>query len=158
MIPHLSIPSTEQVYTFANTTGSVTIAITRLLRYLDSPDRAWSPVAVDVPIKPRMLQEFAKTNSISVEKLKKLATAITLGLRPPPILFGHDGTTSSDGRPNVFLIDGRHRYTLYTLAGLHFIPSYIVERPLWEPFQVDLPTITPEQLRRIAPSSERTPQ
>ena len=67
--------------------------------------------------------------------------------RREPIIFCKR-PTFTDGKPDVFLVDGHHRYARAALDGDPLIECWLIEEKDWRPFQVvGGINITQEQLK-----------
>lgn len=132
----------EGIYTFIDNEGNnVNIASERLYQWCC----AARPEMVLVPVEPRIARKFQEDNVIDMTRVIELACRKYLD----PIIFAKC-ETSTNGGPDVMLVDGHHRYALAAAMRLSVIPAYVLEPAQWHPFRVkDLIPITQDQLRDI---------
>lgn len=159
MIPTSSLPKLDELYTFIDPSGHNThIAVT--------PLRAWCHEhgfthRRRVPVEPSLLQTFARDNCISPRRLNQLRDRYLKPSDVEPIIIAalepfvirHNNIHVGD----VMLVDGHHRYTMFALAGLPLINSFLLEPQWWKPFVIDSQglDLTQEQLKQIDPSLYR---
>ena len=139
MLDAKSLDKTEPIYTYTEDDLCIHIASAKLRRVclLVRPEIFYTPVSIDLANK------FLEQNTVNMDRV--------FGLRPQdllePILYCKDGTFT-DGRPDVFLVDGHHRFVRAALEGREMIEAWVLEEAQWRPFQISgLPDITSEQLR-----------
>lgn len=100
------------------------------------------------PIDHELAHSFVRENTISLQRVKQIISNHIL--LNEPVIFCKDGTFADDGGPNVMLVDGHHRYFVYSYMQLNCIPCYLLEVEQWKPFQMhNLPEVTREQLMSI---------
>lgn len=150
MLKQSEMSLTEGIYTFIEpSTGKNThIASTRLIRWVEankSPDTD----AFAVPIDKSMAAKFIKNNVVSEEKCIRMLTQVALGMvkNVPPIIFAKCPDNTH------LLVDGHHRYTCAAAAHASHIAAFILEPKEWEPFQVETPDLTEDELREIPPGN-----
>lgn len=108
------------------------------------------------PIDCDMAMRFLLDNVVSVERVMALATRQDL----TPIIYCMDGQYNNEGRPNVMLVDGHHRYVMMAVRThqaheMPLIPAYVLEPAQWEPFVIEgLPNMSQDMLR-AAPLGKR---
>ncbi len=137
----------EPIYTFVEkTTGkNVNIASERLRQWTLTQDLE----QVLVPVNAPLAQTFVRDNIVSRQRLVELMTRNAMGEEFAPILFAKDGG-STNGAPDVMLIDGHHRLVIAAALGRPFILSQVLEECHWRPFEIaGLPDITDEELKAI---------
>lgn len=124
-----TMPTGEPLYTFVDpATGENTnIAVARLRKFLMTV----RPEVFDVPLDPALAESFINDNLASLDR----AVSLTPAERREPIIFVMDGTYT-DGRPDVLLVDGRHRYLRAVLEDDKMIPAYVLTYEQWQPWRV----------------------
>jgi hypothetical protein len=134
----------EQIYQCVGDDGIHTcVAINRLYKWVQANKKKLEIQLV--PVDPGLAASFIKDNVVSRERIMELIHRTDL----EPIIWGKDGTFT-EGRPDVFLMDGHHRYALHAAARVAFIKSYVLEMEQWEAFRItDAPEITQDQLRDV---------
>jgi hypothetical protein len=97
----------------------------------------------DTPVDASIARSFLEENVIDLDH----ALAVVQMPKLDPIIYGCDGTFHPNGGPNVYLMDGHHRFFAAWMCGLDLIPAYILEPAQWQQFQIlGLPDMTREQL------------
>jgi hypothetical protein len=147
MIDGKTLPEGEPVYTYVADDGTNTVIhAERLRQYLKRhPQEVFL-----TPVDREMAKGFLEHNVVSLSRVYQLMTKKRLD---PIILCKRP--TYTDGRPDVYLVDGHHRYVLTALAKSKFIPAVLVEIRVWRKFQViNLPLVTQTILTRT-PVTER---
>lgn len=91
-------------------------------------------------------------NAINSDNLKRLLTLPKLD----PVIYCKTGTYNSEGAPDVMLVDGHHRYVFAAINRLKAIPGYLLEREQWEPFRIERPDMSEEELRAIKPKEVKS--
>lgn len=130
----------EGVYTFVDPSGKNTnIASNRL--------HDWCATAnletMALPVTAEMANRFLRDNAVSMDRIFELLGKETLS----PVIVCHDGFYGSNGGPNIFFVDGHHRYVLASMMGRTWIPCYFLTVPQWSPFQIEgLADLTSQQL------------
>lgn len=100
------------------------------------------PEIVLSPVDPNLMIRFLEDKSYSEERVRELANREKLD----PIIYCATGTYT-DGRPDVFLADGHHRYVLACVRGLMHIQSHLIAKRDWRQFRIyNLPKLTQEAL------------
>lgn len=134
----------EGIYTFVDNSGvNINIASQRL--------HDWCAAAglepQLAPVDRDLSKTFIRDNAVSRDRVKELMKRKDLA----PIILCKDGTFSTkNGGPNVYLVDGHHRYVLYSALKLPYIPAYCLEVEQWKPFEIEgLSDISREALRDI---------
>lgn len=95
------------------------------------------------PVDGNVARNYLTENVVDLGHLVRVLAMTRLD----PIIYGKWGTLTK-GRPDAILIDGHHRYCAAAIRYEAFIPSYVLERAQWEPFQIEgLPNVTQDQLR-----------
>lgn len=103
------------------------------------------PVAM-LPVDAKLARSFVTDNIVSPERIKVLASRMHTSPLTP-VIMAKDGTFTN-GRPDVYFLDGHHRYVLYYILKRPLILSYCLEVEQWKPFQViGLPSTTREALK-----------
>jgi hypothetical protein len=141
----LKDPIREPIYTFVANDGTNTnIASAELFRW--TRDHRPKLAIHRVPVDQTLAQSFLRDNITTIERCLELATST----KPlTPIIYCHDGSYT-EGRPDVFLVDGHHRYCLMGMCRIPFIPAYLLSPKEWKPFEItDLPSITKTQLLNL---------
>lgn len=139
MIDARTLSITDPIYTYSDEEICVHVASARLRRVCLAimPEVFLTPVSIDLANK------FLSENTISMDRV----FALTPGDRHEPILYCRDGKFT-DGRPDVFLVDGHHRFVRAALEGQSMIEAWVLSEAQWRPFQIfGLPEITGEQLK-----------
>lgn len=108
--------------------------------------RAWclvmKPQIYQIPVDFDRAQSYLRDNVVSFDRCLQLLTKDRLD----PIIMAKDGTFT-EGRPDVFHVDGHHRYALAGMMHIHFIPGHCLETHEWHPFQIEgVPSVTAEHL------------
>lgn len=129
----------EPIYTFVDNDGSnVHIASERL--------RKWTLTqkleTFLVPMNFKLAQRFLLDNVADPMRVIQLLAKKQLD----PVIFCKTGTTTN-GFPDVMLVDGHHRYVLAWKLQMHYIPAYTLEQHQWRPFEIEgCLDLTQEQL------------
>ena len=98
---------------------------------------------VGVPVDLTLAHTFLKENAVIPSRLEELARRVHLD----PVIFCMDGKYT-DGKPDVLLVDGHHRYFLAAYNNLKYVPSHVLTPAQWKPFRiVGHPDMTIEELR-----------
>lgn len=101
---------------------------------------------VGVPVDRNLAHRFLTENVASRERVKEL---MLRNDALDPIIFCKDNTFT-EGRPDVMLVDGHHRFVLYAALEIPFIPSFFLDYAAWQPFRiVNIPPIDHEALRAM---------
>lgn len=122
----------EPIYTFVEkaTGANVNIASERL--------RKWTLTVgletVLVPVSRKMCSTWLEDNIISASRVAELYQRARGGEILAPVLFAKDGQMT-DGKDDVMLVDGHHRYFLAALCGC-LLPAHVLEVEQWEPFKI----------------------
>lgn len=137
-------PLSEGIYTFVAKDGTNTnIASNRLFLWTEA-NKATLKIEL-APVDPKLAQSFLHQNIASLDRCLELLAKPKI----TPIIFCHDGSYT-DGRPDVLLVDGHHRYCLAGMLQLPVIPAYMLMVPQWEPFKIlDLPSMSQDDLLNL---------
>ena len=141
----------EAIYSFVASDGTNThIASKRLERWTQEHARELEVGLV--ACERELAQSFVREDSVAVRWCEQMLDSIKerkLTFEDfPPIIFAKDGG-ETEGRPDVMLVDGHHRYVVHALIGCQFIKAICLEVHQWEPFRIiGLRDQTAEQLRR----------
>lgn len=141
----------EPIFTWINEKSgqNINIASKRLFEHLLANPTKY-PVAF-IPVWPDVIADFLAENCINEAHAKRL----TADQRAVPIILGHRGTYDASGAPDVMFIDGHHRYYRAFLEGDPVILTYLLTPSEWYDFSiVNLPKITKEELKEIAPKPD----
>jgi hypothetical protein len=84
-----------------------------------------------VPVDPDMAKDWIRNKQCDPKRVMNL----TYKERREPIIYCKR-PTFTNGRPDVFLVDGHHRYVRAAVDGDPFIECWLIEIPQWEPFKV----------------------
>jgi hypothetical protein len=143
----------HSIYTFVTPDGTnIHIDSTALREWcLSTP-----PLEVfNVPVHEEQARRLVEVDkAVSLTRLSELFDKGTQALRDhpgqepfDPLIFCKDGKTT-DGAPDVMLVDGHHRYVLLAMMRIPFFPAYVLSPSEWQPFQLHgLPSYTAEELR-----------
>lgn len=145
MLDGSTYPPHYPIYTFVDKAGVNT--------HIDSPRlRLWclanerNPELEQglAPVDRELANSFLRDNVVSMSRVIELLGKEELD----PIILCQDGTfSSSNGGPNVMLVDGHHRLVLAAKLKLPQIPAFMVKLEQWKPFQVtNILDLTEEQL------------
>lgn len=146
------LSSPIQIYTFIDNDG-VNI-------HIDSDNlRLWCLKNIaalelfSIPIREGIAVEMVKNNVLSLDRVLELRQRRLKGERFDPVIMVKDGTTGSNGAPNVMLVDGHHRYFIAASDKEPIIKGWVLEIEQWKPFQVE-PSIklTQQQLIDLPPT------
>lgn len=135
----------EGIFTHVHADGSnIHIASNRVHDWVQR-HKATLPTAF-LPVEPRLARSFVTDNIVSLDRVRVLASRIHA--KPlTPVIMAKDGTFTN-GRPDVYFLDGHHRYVLYYMLKCPAILAYCLEVDQWKPFQVlGLPPTTRERLK-----------
>lgn len=136
--------SGDPIYTFVADDGTNTHIDSKLLREWCLSNKSSLEVFA-TPVDPKLALRFQDENIISPVRVFELWHRRDLD----PVIYCKSGTFT-DGRPDVMLVDGHHRYTLAAAKAWPVIPAYILELNQWKPFQIDgLPDLTVDFLRAM---------
>lgn len=133
----------ETLYTFVANDGTNThIAAERLRQWcLAAPNLE----IFEVPVEKRIAEGFIKRNIVSYANCVRLVTHQHLN----PLIYAKTGTFT-EGRPDVMLVDGHHRYVYAAAAGRRTFPAFILEEAEWHPFRVaGALNLTQEELEAV---------
>jgi hypothetical protein len=139
----------EAIYTHVANDGTTTIvAIDRLWKWVQA-NKKFLEVQL-VPVDEEFAASFIKNNVVSRERLMELIQRVgRKRYKLDPIIFGKDGKFTYN-RPDVFMMDGHHRYVIHAVLNIPLIKAYVLEEIDWEPFKVvGHPDITQEKLKGV---------
>lgn len=140
----------RQIYTYISPEGANTHIDSEGL-YSWTQTHASELEIFSVPLDHSLAQRFIRENTVSQQRIWELLSKPTL----TPVIFCKDGTFT-EGRPDVLLVDGHHRYVLGSICRAEFIPGFVLEEAQWRPFQLEgLPPLTKAELQAI-PLSPRS--
>lgn len=131
----------QHIFTYVDNDGTnVNIHAARLREWVLKNARGIT--VWDVPINRGLARKFLRDNVVD----KKRVIALTADHLKEPLLFCKDGTFT-EGRPDVFLVDGHHRYCWYAFMGIALAPAWVLERGQWKEYTIEgLPTISQQGL------------
>jgi len=141
-VPFHAMHNHEGLYSFVGDDNEqIHVATERLYAWVQK--RKHRLEIFETPVIPTLALKFIRDNSVD----KKRATEILKDFQNiQPVIFGKTGT-QSNGRPDMYLIDGRHRYMCHVYLKLPLIKCYILELKQWHKFLVTgVPMITKEML------------
>lgn len=102
-----------------------------------------------IPIDPHLAHTFVRDNIVSPQRVVQLMGRHRHEadlLRMEPLVFCADGSFT-DGAPDVFFVDGHHRYVMCAVFQLTSAPAYIVPPDFWARFRISgLPSISQQEL------------
>lgn len=147
MIPATSLKPLDPIYTFVTPQGVNYNIASGLLREWTLKAK---PEVYNVPINKELAKSFFSDNVVSRARIVQLLSEVKGGTRVlDPVIFAITDI-ASDGSANMMLVDGHHRYAVFAVVGLKYIPGHVLERKAWEPFQVEgIPDISKENLKAI---------
>lgn len=130
---------TDQIFTHVLPNGTnINIDSSRLHAWC----KVMKPEIFLTPVDPKMARSFVDNNIASQARCIELLAKPQLA----PIILCKDGTFT-DGRPDIFFVDGHHRYVLAYMLKLPFIPAHVLDLDQWQPFLIEgVPPITQEHL------------
>jgi len=133
----------DTIFTHVLPSGeNINIAASRLREFLLAHPQESEPTRHLIPIDPKLAQSFIDRNTVNFKRVMNLRV---LHCREP-IILGKDGTFTN-GRPDVFFIDGHHRYVRAFIANCPTIEGFVLEPKQWRPFLVSgLPPTTVAEL------------
>lgn len=101
----------------------------------------------NTPVSLKQADSFLSENVIDASHAISI-----LGLKSwDPIIYCKYGT-STNGAPDVMLVDGHHRYWCAAKMGMKWAPAFVLEREQWQEFQIlGMPDISEELLRVMPP-------
>lgn len=106
---------------------------------------------VNVPVSFATMNKLIDENSVNQKRVKKLIREIKHTGKIEPVIFCHDGNFT-EGRPDVMLVDGHHRYVAAAMSFAKFIPAWIIPIKEWEPFRIkQVRNITADELLKAKP-------
>lgn len=151
------LPNGERLYSYVDPDGTnIHIASAKIYDWCIKNEKTLEIQLV--PVDPLMAKLYINQNTINRERLRELAMRHSMREDLKPCIFGIDKPNKVNGRPDVFHIDGHHRYVLAAALAQPFIPAWILTRAQWEPYQVmGVPDITQEELNRIPPMGSVKP-
>ena len=141
-----TLPDKHPIYSFVGNDG-VNI-------HIDSPGlRNWCiknrPEVFLSPTDPKLARTFVRDNVVSPSRVIALAMRFTMGEKPDPIIYCKSGTLTN-GRPDVYLVDGHHRFYILSMGEAKYIKAHLLEVHQWKPFQVvGVPKISQDFLRNM---------
>jgi hypothetical protein len=137
----------DPVYTFVAEDGTNThIDSARLRIWCEAGALSGMLKPCWVPVEPWIAKKFFADNTVSMTRVLELARGRT---RLTPIIYAKDGGVTN-GRPDVMLVDGHHRYCLWAMLGAPACQAYVLAQAQWEPFKIaGLPSITADDLRSM---------
>lgn len=144
MIDGTTLPPTDQVYTWVADDGTNWhIHAERLRLWCKAKPSLKVHLA---PVDHQLARSFISDNIASMERVVELALRDD---KLDPIIFCKRGTFTN-GRPDVMLVDGHHRYVLASVMRSAVIPCYMIGTKQWEPFRiVNIPDYTRDELNAI---------
>lgn len=142
MLDAKDYPDGSAVYSFVDKDGTNTHIDSEKLRVWCREHRRELEIHL-TPVEAHIASSFLTENVIDLPHVFEVAQMPKLD----PLIYGHDGTYHTNGGPNVYLIDGHHRYFLAWTMKIPFIPAYLLKPGQWQQFQIiGLPDQTREQL------------
>lgn len=149
MIHFLDMKPREPIYTFIHDDGrNINLASGRMRSWLLA---SGLPTAF-APVDPEFAKTFMRDNTISIPRLETLTLEYSR-LKDPfleiePIIICHRGTIGANGHPDVYLVDGHHRYFLFSILGLGRIRTWFLQVEQWKPYEIEgLPAMSQAELR-----------
>jgi hypothetical protein len=143
-------PPGTPVFTFVAPDGANTHVDAEKLREWCTAHRAELEV-VDTPVNFKLGLSFLIENVIDLAHAERVMRMEKLD----PIIYGVTGT-GKNGRPDVILIDGHHRYFCAAVMGCKWIPSFVLAPFAWREFEIiGLPSVSEDQLRRMPTTKGR---
>lgn len=139
MIDARTLPINETTYTHVGDDGVNThIASERLRKWcLEN-----SPEIFLTPVNMAVAKTFITNNVVSWERVCSMKS------NGEPILYCKDGFFTG-GNPDVFLVDGHHRYARAAALREPFIEAWVLDLEQWKPFQLcNVPDTTQDKLRK----------
>jgi hypothetical protein len=98
------------------------------------------------PIDPNRAASYIRTNVVSATRCRQMLAHIRKNGRLQPMIYAESGT-HTHGLPDLYHIDGHHRFVVYAFLRRPFGESYILEQHQWRPFQITgVPDLTKQQL------------
>lgn len=128
----ISLSLFDPVYTFVADDGTNTHIAVRPLREFCFTSGL---EVFQAPVEAKIANMLLRENSVSPARLREL-----VGRELDPIIYAKDGT-STDGAPDVMLVDGHHRYVLAAAAKMPYILAYFLEESQWRPFEIKSPLL-----------------
>lgn len=143
MIPASHMRPREPIYTWVADDGTnVHIASERLYHWVQT--NAATLTCGLIPIDFTRGQDYLRDNIASIDRCLELLSRDPSTITP--MIFGERGTYT-DGAPDVFHIDGHHRYALYAMCQIPQALAYLLTIDQWKPFQIEgLPNTTQQAL------------
>lgn len=139
----------DPIYTFVDKEGNNINVDSEGLREWCAANKA-SLEVLATPVDRRIARSFLEGNVVDLHHVKEVMRLQALD----PIIYGAMGTFTN-GNPDVILIDGHHRYFAAAVAGMPFIPSYILQPAQWREWEIiGLPKISEEELRSCPNKAE----
>lgn len=138
------IVAPRQVYTFVYE-GGETIHIDSHGLFGWCRDHAAELETFRVPVDHDLAREYIAKDVVALERVKEIHK------RGPdfftPIILCRDNKEAPGEGASIMLVDGHHRYVLFSLGGHDTIPAYVLEQAQWRPFQINgLPAMTQEEV------------
>jgi len=97
----------------------------------------------NIPISKSLARKYLVENRVARERVQQL-TAEHL---KEPMIFCKDGTFDIRGYPDVFHVDGHHRYVWHAMMKNEFALAWVLDVEQWQDFKVvGMPAITAQQL------------
>jgi hypothetical protein len=104
------------------------------------------PEVVLIPVNKKIAKSYIDNNCVNLTRVLELLEREDLD----PVIFCENGFT--DGKPDVMLVDGHHRYVMCALLDTPHIPAVILYQDFWRRFQiVGLQPVTADLLRKVTP-------
>lgn len=124
----------EAIYTFVAHDGTNTHVAAKRLR--DWCVRT-QPERFVVPVDRALAESFIRDNAVLPARIKQLMAKNGLPdnmLNWEPVIFCQDG--GAEGRPDVMLVDGHHRYVVAAAIKSPNILAWCLTEEQWRPFEI----------------------
>jgi hypothetical protein len=140
----------DPMYSFVGDDGENTHVASGLLYDWVQRNRANLEVVL-TPVDPTRAVSYIRDNVVSkrrcLEMLAWLNTDKNFGFQP--MIYGETGTFTRS-LPDLYHIDGHHRYVVYAYIGRPFAESYILEQSQWRQYQITgVPDLTKDTLKQM---------
>jgi hypothetical protein len=106
---------------------------------------------VNIPIDPIRATHYIRDNVVSRKRCREMLEFIRSDKTHTfqPMIYGESGSYTHN-LPDLYHIDGHHRYVVYAFLQRPFGESYMLEQHQWSEYQITgVPDLTKQELNRM---------
>lgn len=138
----------DPMYSFVGDDGENIHVATALLYEWVQRNKANLEIVL-TPIDPNRAASYIRTNVVSRKRCIEILRHLRQNGTLQPMIYAESGTYTHR-LPDMYHIDGHHRFVCYAFLNRPFGDSYILQQHQWRPFQiVGVPDLTKDQLERM---------